>query len=108
MPQLEPTELIRADIVDFEAEEIDLGDAPEDDLALDGEEGQLGNEKDVDMDALDTDDEAEDQALGIDTEESDGGLRFLHCNSHLSPNSSPNAYCPIIFITTDRKADEGV
>ena len=29
------------------------------------------------MDALDTDDEAEDQALGIDSEESDGELPFL-------------------------------
>jgi hypothetical protein len=81
--QLEPTELIRADIVDLEAEEIDLGDTPEDDPALDVE-GQPGNEKEADMDALDTDDEAEDQALGIDTEESDGELPFLHCNSHLS------------------------
>ena len=78
-----PTKLIRADIVDFEAEEIDLGDAPEDDLALDVE-GQPGNEKDTDMDALDTDDEAEDQALGIDTEESDGELPSLHCSSRLS------------------------
>lgn len=105
--QLGPTELIEADIVDFEAEEIDLGDAPEDDPALDVE-GQPGNEKDTDVDALDTDDEAEDQALGIDTEESDGELPFLHRNSHLSPNFSPNAYYPIIFFTTHRKADESV
>ncbi len=37
-------------------------------------EGQPDDEKDTDMDALDTDDEGEDQALGIDTEESDGEL----------------------------------
>lgn len=97
--QLEPTELIRTDIVGFEAEEIDLGDTPEDDLALDVD-GEPSNEKDTDMDALDTDDEAEDQALGIDTEESDGELPFLHCNSHLNLNFSPNAYYPIIFFTT--------
>jgi hypothetical protein len=77
-----PTKLIRTDIVDFEAEEIDLGDVPEDDV-LDVE-GQPSNEKDTDMDALDTDDEAEDQALGIDTEESDGELPFLHRSSRLS------------------------
>lgn len=44
---------------------------PEDDPALDVE-GLRNDEKDMDMDALDTDDEAEDQALGIDSEESDG------------------------------------
>ncbi len=50
-------------------------------------EGQPDDEKDTDMDALDTDDEGEDQALGIDTEESDGELgAFFHCNLHLSPN----------------------
>jgi hypothetical protein len=64
-------------------------------------EGQPDDEKDTDMDALDTDDEGEDQALGIDTEESDGELgAFFHCNLRLSPNFSPHAYCPIIFITT--------
>jgi hypothetical protein len=52
------------------------------------------------MDALDTDDEAEDQALGIDSEESDGKLAFLHCDLRLSPNFSPNAYCSIIFAIT--------
>lgn len=60
------------------------------------------------MDALDTDDEAEDQALGIDTEESDGVLLFPRCNPRLSLSYSPNAYYPIIFFTTHRKADEGV
>ena len=61
------------------------------------------------MDALDTDDEAEDQALGIDSEESDGELPVLHCDLHLSPpNFSPDAYHPIIFVITHRKADEGV
>ena len=71
-------------------------------------DGQPSNEKDMDMDALDTDDEAEDHALGIDTEESDGELPFFHRNPHLSPNFSPNAYHSIIFFTTHRKADEGV
>jgi hypothetical protein len=71
-------------------------------------EGQPSDEKDTDMDALDTDDEAEDQALGIDSEESDGELHFLHYDSHLSPNVSPNAYHSIIFVITHRKADEGV
>ncbi len=55
---------------------MDLGGPHEDDLALDVE-GQPKDEHDADMDALDTDDEAEDQALGIDTEESDGELLFL-------------------------------
>lgn len=52
------------------------------------------------MDALDTDDEAEDQALGIDSEESDGKLSFLHCDLHLSPNFSPDAYYSIILVIT--------
>ncbi len=52
------------------------------------------------MDALDTDDEAEDQALGIDTEESDGELSFIACTSYLNPNFSPNTHYPIIFFTT--------
>ena len=105
--QLAPTKLIRADIVDFEAEEIDLGDAPEDDLALDVD-GQPSNEKDTDMDALDTDEEAEDQELGIDTEESDGVLPFPRCYPRLSLSYSPNACYPIIFFITHRKANEGV
>jgi hypothetical protein len=74
-----------------------LGDAPEDDLDV---EGQLSDEKDTDMDALDTDDEAEDQALGIDSEESDGELPFLLCDLDLSPNSSSDAYYSIIFVIT--------
>jgi hypothetical protein len=40
-------------------------------------EGQPSDEKDTDVDALDTDDEAEDQALGIDSEESDSELPFF-------------------------------
>jgi hypothetical protein len=63
-------------------------------------EGQPSDEKDTDVDALDTDDEAEDQALGIDSEESDSELPFLHCDLYLSPNSSPNAYYSIIFVIT--------
>jgi metal-dependent hydrolase (beta-lactamase superfamily II) len=57
---------------------MDLGGSHEDDLVLDVE-GQPNDEKDADMDALDTDDEAEDQALGIDTEESDGKLLVSGC-----------------------------
>jgi ATP-dependent RNA helicase DHX37/DHR1 len=65
-------------LADFEAEEIDLGGSHEDDLSLDAE-GRSYNEKDADVDALDTEDEAEDQALGIDTEESDGELLVSRC-----------------------------
>jgi metal-dependent hydrolase (beta-lactamase superfamily II) len=57
---------------------MDLGGSHEDDLVLDAGD-QPNNEKDADMDALDTDDEAEDQALGIDTEESDGKLLVSGC-----------------------------
>ena len=59
---------------------MDLGGSHEDDLAL-GVEDQPNDEKDTDMDALDTDDEAEDEALGIDTEESDGKLFALKCGN---------------------------
>ena len=62
---------------------MDFGGPHEDDLALDVE-GQPKDEHDADMDALDTDDEAEDQALGIDTEESDGELLFLVLNVRIS------------------------
>lgn len=55
---------------------MDLGGSHENDLAL-GVEDQSNDEKDADMDALDTDDDAEDEALGIDTEESDGKLFAL-------------------------------
>jgi hypothetical protein len=57
---------------------MDLGCSHEDDLSL-GAESQPDDEKDADADALDTDDEAEDQALGIDTEESDGELLVSRC-----------------------------
>ena len=52
---------------------MDLGGSHEDDLAF-GVEDRPNDEKDADTNALDTDDEAEDEALGIDTEESDGVL----------------------------------
>jgi hypothetical protein len=50
---------------------MDLGNVREDGLALDVDD-QPGDAEDADMDALDTEDEGEDEALGIDTEESDG------------------------------------
>jgi Helicase conserved C-terminal domain len=49
---------------------MDLGNVHEEGLASDVD-GQP-NAEDADTDALDTEDEAEDEALGIDTEESDG------------------------------------
>jgi hypothetical protein len=76
---------------------MDLGGVSEDDLTLDVE-GQPSDEKDADVDALDTDDEAEDQELGIDTEESEGELLVSHCKVYLSSDSS-NAYYPVVFST---------
>lgn len=86
---------------------MDLGGEREDDLPLDVEVQSNDNE-DADMDALDTDDETEDRALGIDTEESDGELLVSHHGAYLSSNCSPNAYTPVIFVTSHRKADEGL
>ncbi|KAI0283970.1 P-loop containing nucleoside triphosphate hydrolase protein [Russula aff. rugulosa BPL654] len=77
--------------VEFEAEEIDLGDAPEDDLDV---EGQLSDEKDTDMDALDTDDEAEDQALGIDSEESDVPMHIIPLYSLLPTEKQMKVFEP--------------
>jgi hypothetical protein len=57
---------------------MDLGDAREQDLAFDVDH-RPGDEEDADIEALDTDDEAEDLALGIDTEESDGELPVSRC-----------------------------
>ncbi|KAF8461309.1 P-loop containing nucleoside triphosphate hydrolase protein [Russula ochroleuca] len=79
--------------VGFEAEEIDLGDTPEDDLALDVD-GEPSNEKDTDMDALDTDDEAEDQALGIDTEESDVPMHIIPLYSLLPTEKQMKVFEP--------------
>ena len=72
MSSMELKELIHLP-VDVEAEEMDLGHAREEDLAFDVDR-RPDDEEDADVDALDTDDEAEDQALGIDAEESDGEL----------------------------------
>jgi hypothetical protein len=55
---------------------MDLGNVHEDGLAPDVD-GQPNDGEDADMDALDTEDEGEDEALGIDTEESDGELLVL-------------------------------
>ena len=50
---------------------MDLGNVRDDGVALDVD-GQPNDAEDADTDALDTDDEGEDEALGIDAEESDG------------------------------------
>ena len=50
---------------------MDLGNMRDDGVALDVD-GQPNDAEDADTDALDTDDEGEDEALGIDAEESDG------------------------------------
>lgn len=76
---------------------MDLGDAREQDLAFDVDHRPDDGE-DADMEALDTDDEAEDQALGIDTEESDGELIVSHCEITLTSNPSPNAYHTVILV----------
>jgi hypothetical protein len=52
---------------------MDLGNVRDDGVALDVD-GQPNDAEDADSDALDTDDEGEDEALGIDAEESDGEL----------------------------------
>ncbi len=84
-------------LVDVEAEEMDLGDSREEDLAFDVDRRPDDGE-DADIDALDTDDEAEDQALGIDAEESDGELPFSHCEINLTPDPSPNAHHTVILV----------
>lgn len=50
---------------------MDLGNMRDDGVALDVD-SQPNDAEDADTDALDTDDEGEDEALGIDAEESDG------------------------------------
>ena len=52
---------------------MDLGNMRDDGVALDVD-SQPNDAEDADTDALDTDDEGEDEALGIDAEESDGEL----------------------------------
>ena len=71
---------------------MDLGDVRGEDLASDVDGGPDDGE-DADVDALDTDDEAEDQALGIDAEESDGELPVLLGNqSDIRPQSRCTSY----------------
>ncbi|KAI0300291.1 P-loop containing nucleoside triphosphate hydrolase protein [Russula brevipes] len=79
--------------VDLEAEEMDLGGVSEDDLTLDVE-GQPSDEKDADMDALDTDDEAEDQELGIDTEESEVPMHIIPLYSLLPTDKQMKVFEP--------------
>ena len=72
---------------------MDLGNVHEDDLAPDVD-GQPNDTEDADMDALDTGDEAEDEALGIDTEESDGEPLVLV----LKQGSKPQRTVPMHII----------
>ncbi|KAI0004526.1 P-loop containing nucleoside triphosphate hydrolase protein [Russula compacta] len=83
---------IKPSQVEFEAEEMDLGGEHGDDLLLDVE-GQP-NDEDADMDALDTDDETEDQALGIDTEESDVPMHIIPLYSLLPTAKQMKAFEP--------------
>ena len=55
---------------------MDLGNVRDDGVAPDVD-GQPNDAEHADIDALDTDDEGEDEALGIDAEESDGELLVL-------------------------------
>ncbi|KAI9465501.1 P-loop containing nucleoside triphosphate hydrolase protein [Lactarius psammicola] len=79
--------------VDVEAEEMDLGGAREEDLAFDVDHKPEDGE-DADIDALDTDDEAEDQALGIDTEESDVPMHIIPLYSLLSSERQMKVFEP--------------
>lgn len=79
--------------VDVEAEEMDLGDAREQDLAFDVDH-RPGDEEDADIEALDTDDEAEDLALGIDTEESDVPMHIIPLYSLLSSERQMKVFEP--------------
>ncbi len=76
---------------------MDLGDVHQEDLAFDVD-GRPDGGEDVDIDALDTDEEAEEQALDIGTEESDGEMSISHCEINLTSNRSPNAHHTIIFV----------
>ena len=86
---------------------MDLGDAHDEGLAFDVD-GDPGDGEDADIDALDTDDEAEDQALGIDAEESDGELPVSHCEINLTSDPSPDAHHTVVFVAPFRKANEGI
>ncbi|KAH9065425.1 P-loop containing nucleoside triphosphate hydrolase protein [Lactarius vividus] len=79
--------------VDVETEEMDLGNAREEDLAFDVDHRPDDGE-DADIDALDTDDEAEDQALGIDTEESDVPMHVIPLYSLLSSEKQMRVFEP--------------
>jgi hypothetical protein len=87
---------------DVEPEDLDLGNQQPDDLALDVDADMA----DDDPDALDSDDDTEEQALdkelGLDSDDADG--RFLSMPSFLvlTAMGSTNAYCSAIFITAQR------
>ncbi|KAI0061700.1 P-loop containing nucleoside triphosphate hydrolase protein [Artomyces pyxidatus] len=82
---------------DVEAEDMDLGQGQDDDLALDvdDDKADAAAHADADMDALDTDDEeANDQALGIDAEESDVPLHIVPLYSLLPSEKQMKVFQP--------------
>ena len=85
-------------LADLEAEDIDLGNAVDDELALDVD--GLMNENEVeDPEALNSDDEDQlDEELGLDdNSEGVGQLNFTSFNAEINGASSTYAHCSPLF-----------
>ncbi|KAA1469988.1 P-loop containing nucleoside triphosphate hydrolase protein [Dentipellis sp. KUC8613] len=81
---------VRPAQADLEAEEIDLGNAEDNDLALDVDDAEGAEE---DLNALDTDEEF-DNELGIDTEESDTPMHIVPLYSLLPSDKQMRVFRP--------------
>ncbi|TFY66717.1 hypothetical protein EVG20_g4366 [Dentipellis fragilis] len=81
---------VRPAQADLEAEEMELGNAEDNDLALDVDDAEGAEE---DLDALDTDEEL-DNELGIDAEESDAPMHIVPLYSLLPSDKQMRVFQP--------------
>ncbi|VDC00770.1 unnamed protein product [Peniophora sp. CBMAI 1063] len=89
----EPVTVVKAAQVPLEAEDIELGEALQADLA-DDVDGDGGAEVDEDEDALDTDDDEVDRELGIDAEESEVPMHIVPLYSLLPSEKQMKVFEP--------------
>lgn len=88
----------------MEAEDVELGDARRDDEAL-----AFDVDGDIDVEALDSDDEeAENEELGIKAEDTDGKGLIDASSVVYSVLNSSHAYRPIVCVALQREADGGI
>lgn len=90
----------------MEAEDIDLGVSEMQDVAFDVD-GDLGMDDD-DQEALDSDGDDDNEALGIDSEESEGEWQLHSSQPSTDTSYSTDAYRALVCSFAQRKADARV